>query len=127
MTNNDAMVYKDIDGLKGHSARWTLTYVPTEHSFIITGRSGDKIAHFSNRDEFLAMLDDLRDTKDQNAKLQFEVERLRAALTFYAEHKNWEWNAKETPEPFVLDCGCEVARDCGRIAREALTQKEQKG
>jgi len=45
----------------------------------------------------------------------------RQALAFYANEANWQWNTKPTANEYVLDCGSEVQRDFGAIARAALT------
>lgn len=52
---------------------------------------------------------------------------LREALEFYANPENWKWVAKPTDTDFILDCGSEVQRDFGRIAREALNSNKDSG
>lgn len=58
----------------------------------------------------------LRDKEQENAKL-------RETLQFYANMENWEWITKPTDKDYILDCGSEVQRDYGKIAREALNGK----
>ncbi len=50
------------------------------------------------------------------------VKGLVEALKFYADNNNWKWNTKPTDSQFILDCGSEVQRDFGKMAREALQQ-----
>jgi len=59
----------------------------------------------------------------ENHKLKAENERLRKAIEFYANSKNWENNVVDVGVGNLEESlSSEVARDYGRIAKQALAE-----